>query len=79
MRYADLPPAMKAKVDAQLAQAGQAPAKRTRTSRRSAPADRTPAGGCECGQRMTPGQWEKHADELGTGHRRYLCDLTSVS
>ncbi len=78
MKYEDLPPALKARVDAQLAETGQAPARRPK-SRRQAPASSEPAGRCQCGEAMTATRWEKHSDALGDGHRRYLCDVGPVT
>jgi hypothetical protein len=60
MRYEDLPPALKARVDASIGK----PAKTRRQSTEPCP------GHCACGESFASyGRWEKHSD--AEGHRRW--------
>ena len=73
VRYDDLPPAMRAQVDAALG-----PQAAKRTTRRQLRSQGSP-GACGCGERFDRYEtWEKHADSAGHGHRRFLLDVEAT-
>lgn len=71
MRYEDLPPALRAQVDAKVG----APGKKTRSTRRERGTDGP--GRCGCG--VTFGsyrEWER--DHQGDGHRRFELSISDA-
>lgn len=69
MRYEDLPPALRAQVDAKVG----APGKKKRTTRRESGVDGP--GRCHCGAEFaTYKQWER--EHMRMGHRRFDVDLS---
>ena len=78
MQYAELPPALKAQVDAKLG--GKPGRKKPRTTSKAVAVAESPGrGSCSCGLQFDRfNAWEKHSRTEGNGHRRFTLAITEA-